>query len=108
MYNDRTIRPYLSRVKKHDRYSRGNKLIAMSPPKISIVNETKINCTTIKKILKPQLFKGVMMQQGNSTEGQTQEKKEELPQHIDEGSCMKTGFGFIQYFTFLFLNISVL
>ena len=48
------------------------------------------------------------MQQSNSTEEQPQEKKEGLPQHIDEGSSMKTGFGFFRYFTFFFSNISIL
>ena len=66
-----------------------------------------INCITIKKILTPQLYKGVIIQHSNSTEKQPQEKKDELPQHIDEESSVKTGFKFFWYFT-LFLNISVL
>ena len=32
------------------------------------------------------------MQQSNSKEEQPQEKKEELTQHIDEGSSVKKGF----------------
>ena len=35
-------------------------------------------------------------------------KKEELTQHIDEGSSVKKGFWIFWYFTFLFLNISIL
>ena len=92
------------------KYNRGNKLIAISLPTIPIVYEVKINCTTIKKILKPQFYKGVIMQQNNSTEEQPwkkkkQKKKKELPQHIDEGNSMKTGFGCFRYFTFFFLNV---
>ena len=49
------------------------------------------------------------MQKSNSTEEQPKEKKEKLPQHTDEGSLGgKTGFDFFRYFTFLFLNISIL
>ena len=73
--NERTIQPTLSRVEIHNNYNRGNRIITMSPPTILTVNETKINCTTIKKILKPQLYKGVIIQQSNSTGQQPQEKK---------------------------------
>ena len=66
----------------------------MSQPEIITVNETNINCITIKKILTPQLYKGVIIQHSNSTEKQPQEKKDELPQHIDEESSVKTGFKF--------------
>ena len=66
----------------------------MSQTKIITVNETNINCIIIKKILTPQLYKGVIIQHTNSTEKQPQEKKEELPQHIDEESSAKAGFGF--------------
>ena len=55
-------------------------------------------------ILKPQLYKVVIMQQNNSTEESPQEKKEELPRRIDEGSSMKIGFGSFQYFTFFILK----
>ena len=89
-------------------YNRGNKLTAMSPPKILTVNEAKISCTTIKKILKPQLYKGVIIQQNTSTEEQLQEKKGELPRHIDEGGSMKTGFVFFYISRFSFLKISAL
>ena len=106
-YNDGTIRRTLSRVEICDEYNRGN-VITMSQPKIITVNETKINCVTIKNILTPQLCKGVIMQHSNSTEKQPQEKKEELPQHIDEKSSAKTGFEFFRHFTFKFLNISIL
>ena len=92
-YNDGTIRRTLSRVEMLENYNRANKVITMSPTKIITLNETKISCTTIKKILTPQLYKRVIMQQ-HSTEEQAQEKKEELPHHIDEGSSMKTGFEF--------------
>ena len=51
--NNGTIQPTLSRVEIYGNYNTGNKVIAMSPPKILTVNETKINCTTIKNILKP-------------------------------------------------------
>ena len=44
------------------------------------------------------------MQQNNSTEESPQEKKEELPRRIDEGSSMKIGFGSFQYFTFFILK----
>ena len=57
----------------------------------------KINCTTIEKILKPQLYKGVIIQQSNSTEVKPQKKKEGVE---DEGSSVKTGFRFFQYFMF--------
>ena len=59
--NERTIQPTLVRVEIHSNYNKGNKKIAVSPPKILTVNETKVNCTTIKKILKPQLYKGVII-----------------------------------------------
>ena len=77
-----------------DKYNRGNKVIAMSQPEIITVNETNINCITIKKILTPQLYKGVIIQHSNSTQKQPQEKKEELPQRIDEESSAKIGLGF--------------
>ena len=93
-YNYGTIRPTLSRVEICDKYNRSNKVIAMSQTKIITVNETNINCIIIKKILTPQLYKGVIIQNTNSTEKQPQEKKEELPQHIDEESSAKAGFGF--------------
>ena len=35
-------------------------------------------------------------------------KRKMILQHIDEKSSMKTGFGFFQYFTIFFLNISIL
>ena len=60
----------LAKMEIHDKYNRRNKLIAISLPTIPTVYETKINCTTIKKILKPQLYKGVIIQQNNSTEEQ--------------------------------------
>ena len=92
-----------------DNYNRANKVITTLPPKIITVIKTKINCTTIKKILTLQLYKRVIMQKSNSTEEQPKEKKEKLPQHTDEGSLGgKTGFDFFRYFTFLFLNISIL
>ena len=98
-----------ARVETQDNYNRRNKVIKMSPPKILTVNETKLNCTTICKILKPELYKGLIIQQNNSTEKQPQEKKEELPQYIDERSSVKTGLEFFRYFTFYtFLNISIL
>ena len=53
-YNDGTIRRTFSRVETWDEYNRGN-VITMSQPKIITVNETKINCVTIKKILTPTL-----------------------------------------------------
>ena len=59
--NERTIQPILLRVEIHNNYNKDNKIIAVSPPKILTVNETKVNCTTIKKILKPQLYKGVII-----------------------------------------------
>ena len=107
-YNYGTIRPTLSRVEICDKYNRGNKVIAMSQPEIITVNETNINCITIKKILTPQLYKGVIIQHSNSTEKQPQEKKEELPQRIDEERSAKIGFGFFLYFMFVFLNITIL
>ena len=92
-----------------DNYNRANKVITTLPPKIITVIKTKINCTTIKKILTLQLYKRVIMQKSNSTEEQPKEKKKKLPQHTDEGSLGgKTGFDFFRYFTFLFLNISIL
>ena len=96
-------------METQDNYKRRNKVIKLSPPKILTVNETKLNCTTIYKILKPELYKGLITQQNNSTEKQPQEKKEELPQYIDERSSVKTGLEFFLYFTFYtFLNISIL
>ena len=96
-------------METQDNYKRRNKVIKLSPPKILTVNETKLNCTTIYKILKPELYKGLITQQNNSTEKQPQEKKEELPQYIDERSSVKTGLEFFRYFTFYtFLNISIL
>ena len=59
--NERTIQPALLRVEIQSNYNKGNKTTAVSPPKILTVNETKVNCTTIKKILKPQLYKGVII-----------------------------------------------
>ena len=59
--NERTIQPILLRVEIHNNYNKDNKIIAVSPPKILTVNETKVNCTAIKKILKPQLYKGVII-----------------------------------------------
>ena len=93
-YNDGTIRSTLSRAEICDEYNRGNKVITMSQAKIITVNEMNINCITIKKILTPQLYKGVIIQHSNSTEKQPQEKKDELPQHIDEESSVKTKFKF--------------
>ena len=58
----------------HSKYNRGNIVITMSEPKIITVNKMKINCTTMKKILTPQSYKGVIIQQSNSTEEQPQEK----------------------------------
>ena len=58
--NERTMQPTLLRVEIHNNYNKGNKIIAVSPHKILTVNETKVNCTTIKKILKP-LYKGVII-----------------------------------------------
>lgn len=57
MCNDKTIRPTLSRVEIHGNYDRGNKIIAMSPPTMITItlNKTKINFTTVKRILKPQI-----------------------------------------------------
>lgn len=54
-YNDKTIRPTLSRMEINDNYDRGNKIIAMSPPTMLTLNKTKINFTTITRILKPQI-----------------------------------------------------
>ena len=61
-FSDRTIRPILSRLKIHENYNRGNKITAMFPSKILTINEAKLDCTTIKKILKLQLYKGVIIQ----------------------------------------------
>ena len=56
--NARTIRPTLPRVEIHDNYNRGNKVISMLPTKIFTVSEMKINCTSITRILKPQIYEG--------------------------------------------------
>ena len=72
----------------------------ISPPEMFTLNEMNMNCTTIKKILKPKLYKGVIVQQSKSKKVKPQEKREELQQHIDEGSSVKAGFGIFWYFTF--------
>ena len=59
----------------YDNYNRGSKILVMSPPTISTVNKTEINSTTIKKILKPQLYKRVIIQQSKTKNGQSQKKR---------------------------------
>ena len=98
-YNDRIIRRTLSRLKIHDNYNRGNKVIAMSPAKDKVCYHYD---------LKPQLYKGVIIQQSNSAKKNDRKKRKNYPQDIDEGSSVETGFGFFRYFTSLFLNISIL
>ena len=58
--------------------------------------------------LKPQLYKGVIIQQSNSAKKNDRKKRKNYPQDIDEGSSVETGFRFFRYFTSLFLNISIL
>ena len=83
--SDRTIRLTLPRVEIHDNYNRGNKMIAMSPSTILTLKETKIICATIKKILKPQLCKGVIMQQSSSREEQPQKKRQSYRSTLTKG-----------------------
>ena len=49
--NDRTIRPTLSRVEIQNNYIGDKEVITMSPTTMLKVNEMKISCNTIKKIL---------------------------------------------------------
>ena len=98
-YNDRIIQRTLPRLKIHDNYNRGNKVIAMSPAKDKVCYHYD---------LKPQLYKGVIIQQSNSAKKNDRKKRKNYPQDIDEGSSAETGFGFFRYFTSLFSNISIL
>ena len=107
-YNNGTIQPTLSRMEIYNNYNRGNKAIAMSQPKILTVYETKISWATIKKTLKPQLYKRIIIQQSNRHRGKITEEKGRVIEAHWWRSSVKTGFGFFRYFTFLFLNISIL
>ena len=97
--NDRIIRQTLSKLKIHDNYNRGNKVIAMSPAKDKVCYHYD---------LKPQLYKGVIIQQSNSAKVKRQEKKEELPPaHWRRKFCGNRVWVFSIFYVFIFKHFNI-